>query len=124
MGLSAGLTLEAIVVDCRDASTLGRWWAEVLEWPYAIDDDGFVSVFQPDRHSPLLFFMNVPELKTAKNRLHLDFRGDDQSALVDRFVAHGATRIDIGQGDSPWVVLADPEDNEFCVLASRQDQAR
>ncbi|SHS21963.1 glyoxalase/bleomycin resistance protein/dioxygenase [Mycobacteroides abscessus subsp. abscessus] len=62
--------------------------------------------------------------KTAKNRLHLDFRDDDQRALVDRFLAHGATRIDIGQGDSPWVVLADPEDNEFCVLASRADQAK
>ncbi|CPS07262.1 VOC family protein [Mycobacteroides abscessus subsp. bolletii] len=124
MGLPAGLTLEAIVIDCRDAIALGRWWSEVLEWPHTIDDDGFVSVFQPDRHAPLLFFMNVPDPKTAKNRLHLDFRDDDQSALVDRFLAHGATRIDIGQGDSPWVVLADPEDNEFCVLASRADQAK
>ncbi|MBB4853690.1 hypothetical protein HNP40_001056 [Mycobacteroides chelonae] len=124
MGLSAGLTLEAIVVDSRDASTLGQWWAEVLEWPYAIDDDGFVSVFQPDSHPPLLFFTNVPELKIAKNRLHLDLRDDDQLALMNRFLAYVATRIDIGQGDSPWVVLADPEGNEFCVLASREDQAR
>lgn len=69
MGLPAGLTLEAIVIDCRDAIALGRWWSEVLEWPHTIDDDGFVSVFQPDRHPPLLFFMNVPDPKTAKNRL-------------------------------------------------------
>ncbi|WP_078278206.1 VOC family protein [Mycobacteroides franklinii] len=121
MGLPVGLALEAIVIDCQDASTLGRWWSEVLKWPYAIDDNGFVSVFQPDRHPPLLFFMNGPEPKTVKNRLHLDFRDDDQSALVNRFLAHGAARMDIGQGDSPWVVLADPEGNEFCVLASRAD---
>ena len=116
-----GLELEAIVIDCQDATTLGRWWAEVLQWPYEIADDGFVSVFQPDRHPPLLFFMNGPDPKTAKNRLHLDFRDDDQQALVHRFVAHGATRVDLGQGDPSWVVLADPEANEFCVLASRAD---
>ncbi|BAX98448.1 hypothetical protein MSTE_03143 [Mycobacteroides stephanolepidis] len=121
MGLSAGLTLEAIVIDCHDAATLGRWWADALEWPYAIDDDGAVEVFQPDRHPPLLFFLETPDQKMAKNRLHLDFRGADQHAVVDRFLASGATRIDIGQGESSWIVLADPEGNEFCVLAPSSD---
>jgi hypothetical protein len=61
----------------------------------------------------------VPEPKTVKNRLHLDLRADDQEAEVRRLEALGARRIDIGQGDVTWVVMADPEDNEFCVLCPR-----
>lgn len=69
---------------------------------------------------PGLFFGVVPEGKTVKNRLHLDFRPDDQHAEVERLLALGARRADIGQrGDEPWVVLADPEGNEFCVLGER-----
>jgi hypothetical protein len=63
----------------------------------------------------------VPESKELKNRLHLDFRPADQRAEVDRFIRAGARRADVGQGSSqPWVVLADPEGNEFCVLGPRQ----
>ncbi|MGH3361316.1 MAG: VOC family protein [Nocardioides sp.] len=69
----------------------------------------------PDR-TPGLDFVRLDEVKKAKSRLHLDFRPDDQDAEVARLVAHGARRVDVGQGDQPWVVLADPEDNEFCVL--------
>jgi len=66
----------------------------------------------------------VGEAKAAKNRLHLDFRPDDQAAEVDRLLAQGAVLRDVGQGEQPWVVLADPEGNEFCVLAPRRaDQA-
>jgi hypothetical protein len=70
---------------------------------------------EPDR-TPGLDFVRLDEDKKAKSRLHLDFRPDDQDAEVARLVAHGARRVDIGQGDRPWVVLADPEGNEFCVL--------
>jgi hypothetical protein len=66
-----------------------------------------------------LIFGPVPERKMIKNRLHLDFRPDDQTAEVDRLLALGARRVDIGQGEQPWVVLADPEGNEFCVLGAR-----
>jgi len=58
----------------------------------------------------------VPEAKTTKNRLHIDLDPDDQAAEVDRVIALGARRVDVGQGDVSWVVLADPEGNEFCVL--------
>ena len=68
---------------------------------------------------PGLLFVPVPEPKTIKNRLHLDFRPDDLDAEVERLLALGATRADVGHGDQPWVVLADPEGNEFCVLSSR-----
>jgi hypothetical protein len=65
-------------------------------------------------------FLAVPEPKAVKDRLHLDFRPDDRDAEVDRLLARGATRADVGQGDETWVVLADPEGNEFCVLSSRR----
>ena len=61
-------------------------------------------------------FVRLDEDKKAKSRLHLDLRPDDQDAEVARLVAHEAWRVDIGQGDQPWVVLADPEGNKFCVL--------
>jgi hypothetical protein len=61
----------------------------------------------------------VGEQKSAKNRLHLDFRPGDRDAEVDRLLALGATRADIGQGEQTWTVLQDPEGNEFCILGSR-----
>lgn len=65
---------------------------------------------------PALIFVPVPEAKQSKNRLHLDFRTDDQQAEVDQFLRVGARRVDTGQGSSPWVVRADPEGKEFDVL--------
>ena len=60
--------------------------------------------------------MRLDEPKQGKSRLHLDFRPDDQAAEVAHFIAHGARRVDVGQGDAAWVVPADPEGNEFCIL--------
>jgi hypothetical protein len=74
-----------------------------------------------DEHTyPELVFGTAPEGKTVKNRLHIDLNPDDQQVEVDRLLALGARRIDIGQGDVPWVVLADIEGNEFCVLSARE----
>ena len=73
----------------------------------------------PDR-LPGLLFARVPEPKTLKNRLHLDFRPVDQAAEVSRLLALGARHADVGQGDETWVVLMDPEGNEFCVLSGRR----
>ncbi|WP_216364165.1 VOC family protein [Subtercola boreus] len=64
-------------------------------------------------------FLNSTEAKVGKNRLHLDFVPDDQEAEVERLLGMGAQHVDIGQGETPWVVLADPEGNEFCVLSAR-----
>ena len=65
---------------------------------------------------PGLTFVTMYDPKVTKNRLHLDFRPDSQAAEVDRLVTLGAQRADIGQNEQPWVVLADPEGNEFCIL--------
>ena len=112
------LEWEQVVVATPDPGLLGRWWCEALGWIVA--DDG-PSVFeiqpQPDR-LPGILFLAVDEPKQGKNHLHIDLRPDDQAAEVDRLIALGASRLDVGQGDVPWVVLADPEGNEFCVLQS------
>ena len=113
------LEWEQTNVDARDPLSLGRWWQQALGW-VAVDEgpDVFEIRPAPDR-LPGLLFVPVPEGKTVKNRLHLDFRPDDQGLEVDRLLALGATRVDVGQGEQSWVVLADPEGNEFCVLQRR-----
>jgi hypothetical protein len=114
------LEWEQVVVESRDPVALGQWWLKALRWIIVNDDpDEFEIRPQPDR-LPGLIFEPVTERKQSKNRLHLDFRPDDQDAEVERLIALGASRVDIGQGEVPWVVLADPEGNEFCVLGDRQ----
>jgi hypothetical protein len=115
------LQWEQVIVHAQDPVALGRWWAEALGWVvvYTDDADEFEIRQEPDR-MPGLDFVRLAEARQSKSRLHLDFRPNDQEeqdAEVARLVAHGARRVDIGQGDSPWVVLADPEGNEFCILA-------
>lgn len=114
-----GLEWEQTNVDAKDPVSLGRWWQQALGW--VVVDEG-PDVFEirpaPDR-LPGLLFVPVPEAKTVKNRLHLDFRPDDRDLEVDRLLALGAARVDVGQGEQPWVVLTDPEGNEFCVLGAR-----
>ncbi|CAD6007857.1 VOC family protein [Agreia sp. COWG] len=113
------LTWEELVVDCQDFLAQGHWWADALGWQIVDEDEDSIELRNPDAPGPTLLFLTVLEGKTTKNRLHLDFVPDDQDAEVDRLVAMGASRIDIGQQKQSWVVLADPEGNEFCVLAAR-----
>ncbi|MFG2598672.1 VOC family protein [Streptomyces sp. NPDC048462] len=112
-----GLIWEQLAVDAADPGALGRWWAEALGWAVVTDTfEEYEIRPEPDR-MPGLLFIRVPEGKAGKNRLHLDFRPEDQAAEVARFLELGARPADVGQsGDESWVVLADPEGNEFCVL--------
>ena len=113
------LEWEHVVMDAQDPVALGRWWREALDWVIVNDDpDEFELRPEPGR-LPGLIFEPVDEAKLVKNRLHLDLRPADQDAEVKRLIALGATRLDIGQGAVSWVVLADPEGNEFCVLRNR-----
>ena len=114
------LEWEELAVDSRDPATIGRWWAEALGVTPEEDEDGDVRIHLGGGSAPSILFIRVPEAKTVKNRLHLDFRPDDRDAEVERLLAMGATRADVGQGAESWVVLADPEGNEFCVLSSRR----
>jgi hypothetical protein len=101
-----------------DLGALGRWWQHALGWVVVNDDpEEFEIRPSPDR-LPGLLFVRVRESKSVKKRLHLDFRPDDRDAEVERLTGLGATRVDTGQGEPSWTVLADPEGNEFCVLRS------
>jgi predicted enzyme related to lactoylglutathione lyase len=105
-----------VVVDAEDPHAQARFWAAVLDWDTEADGDE-VEVKPKGGDGTALLFVTVPEPKTVKNRLHIDLRPDDRDAEVERIVALGATRADVGQaGDESWVVLADPEGNELCVL--------
>ena len=116
------LEWEQTIVNARDPRHLARWWQEALDWVMVNEDlaeDEFEIRATADRLPGLLFVL-VSDPKVGPNRLHLDFRPDDQESEVERLLALGATRADVGQGEQTWDVLADPEGNEFCVLASRR----
>ena len=110
---------EHAVIDARDPVALGRWWAEALGWVIMNDTADEFEIRESADRLPGIIFEPVGELKQQKNRLHLDFRPGDQDAEVLRLLGLGAARVDVGQGDVSWVVLADPEGNEFCVLESQ-----
>ncbi|GLZ38627.1 VOC family protein [Actinokineospora sp. NBRC 105648] len=115
-------SVAAIVVDSHDPGALATFWAAATGWRIVRDDPGFASLHAVDGHGPWLEFLRLDDEKTVQNRVHLDVageEGDDQQAAVEDLIARGATRLDVGQGDVPWVVLTDPEGNEFCVLTSR-----
>ncbi|MFE5617204.1 VOC family protein [Streptomyces sp. NPDC056524] len=110
-----------VVVDSHDPRAQARFWAQVLDWKILYEDEHEVVIGADEYALPGLCFLPVPESKTVKNRLHIDLTPDDRDAEVERIVELGARRIDIGQGeDATWVVLADPEGNEFCVLRPKR----
>jgi hypothetical protein len=109
---------------------VARFWAEALGWVISRDEDPEWVVEPPEGSRedcvvPDLLFIKVPEPKTMKNRLHIDLRPEDQAAELARLEGLGATHADVGQGeDRDWVVLADPEGNEFCVQPAHPPQVR
>ena len=111
--------LGAIVFEPADP-IVGRFWSEATGWPIVYDQDGDTAIRDPDGRGPFVTFgPPTGAAKTGKNRVHLDIApppDGDQAAEVERLIALGARRIDIGQGDVSWAVLTDPEGNEFCVL--------
>ena len=121
-----------LAIDCADPHGLARFWCAVLGYEVQEEEDGYVAIGSPlvpegrDRLGPVppsLAFARVPEGKVVKNRLHIDVNPTDreQDEEVRRLLDLGARHADVGQtGDESWVTLADPEGNEFCVLASRR----
>ncbi len=108
-----------VTVDAVDPFRLADFWKAALGWVVVEQDETGVSLAAPGTTMPALDIFKVPEAKTVKNRLHLDLRADGSStaAELDRLMSLGATRLDVGQGgDVTWVVMADPEGNEFCLL--------
>jgi len=110
-------------LTCAGTREAGLFWSKVLGWPLVWDQNEETAIQIPDDVGQLITWGGPPiPPKLAKNRLHLDVAppaDGDQAAEVDRLLSLGAKHVDIGQGDVPWVVLVDPDDNEFCVLSPR-----
>ena len=120
-----------LIVDCHDLKLVAYFWCAVLRYEVLEVQDDLIEIgagtataegFRKEPLPPTIVFVKVPEGKTVKNRLHIDVSPIDASQAdeVERVLALGAKKIDIGQGDVGWVVLADPEGNEFCILRSLQ----
>ncbi|MFE3118856.1 VOC family protein [Streptomyces niveus] len=117
-------------IKALDNSAIGRFWAEALGWGLSSEAPGVSNVeptgdfVWPDAAALCVDVVKVPESKSAtKNRVHIDLATTSlahQAELVERLKSLGATPADVGQGDVPWTVLADPEGNEFCVLEPRE----
>jgi len=105
-----------LVIDCADPDLLGRFWAEVLGYEIEDSEDDDVYITGPE--GPGILFLKTPDGKRGKNRVHIDVTPEgDQMTEVARLEQLGATHVNIGQGERcSWVVMADPEGNEFCVL--------
>ena len=120
------LAVNNLTVDCHDPRAVAAFWTAALGWQVVDENEEGVMIApysdrRPGVH-PVYFQVN-PDEKRVKNRWHFDLAPDDQPAEVARLEGLGARRADIGQGDVPWVVMADVEGNEFCVLTSLPAEA-
>ncbi len=114
------LHLSSVTFDCADALALAGFWSAAVGRPIDTEGDMAASEFfariPGDGHEPLMMFIQVPEGKAAKNRVHLDLAADDRAAEVERLVGLGATVLhEKAEFGFEWTTLADPEGNEFCV---------
>ena len=118
----------AVVADCADPGRVAGFWALATGWVPAgtvLNNGGSgkgVSLRSPEGSGPYLELLPSADPKLVKNRIHLDvapYQDEDHAAAVRALTAAGAVMLDIGQGDVPWTVLADPEGSEFCVLSPR-----
>lgn len=120
------MQLENLVIDAADPQRLGRFWQAVLGSEQLTDEPAGFETRVEFGGGPFLdlCFQRVPEPPTQPPRLHVDLRGGDrQAAEVERLLGLGARHLDIGQGDVPWVVLADPEGYPCCVMEERASYA-
>ncbi|GGM16624.1 VOC family protein [Promicromonospora citrea] len=123
-----------VTVDCADAYSLAQWWKPVLGYQDVPGDPNLPGheecmITDPEGKGVDVLFVQVPEGKSAKNRVHLDLRprADLRDTEIERIAAHGATVVGDHRGiygpGSGWVTFADPEGNEFCVLRSLEEVA-
>ena len=119
------VVINSLTVDCHEPKAVAEFWSLALGWPILVDTPDEVMIAPFNERKPGVFpvlFLRNPDEKRVKNRWHFDLAPDDQAAEVGRLEGLGARRADIGQGDVPWVVMADVEGNEFCVLTSLPEQ--
>jgi hypothetical protein len=122
------LRIQAVTIDSTDPTVPAAFWERALGWRRTYEAEDEIVLEPPagtpaDGVCPDLLFLKVPDRKELKNRLHLDLRPDDQAAEVKRLEALGAARVSVGQGpEVTWVVMADPDGNEFCVLRALRSE--
>ena len=116
-------TFTELIIDAEDAHKLSEFWCAALGYRPTGRYQGVIEIGAPDGSIPTLVFIPNDQPKDRKNRLHIDLnpRGCEQAEEVERLLTLGARHVDIGQGQQSWVVLADPEGNEFCVLQERRE---
>ena len=117
------LTMHSITFDCHEPRRLARFWASALAYNTGRMEDDLATAEDPHGQAPRLLFVQVPEGKVVKNRVHLDLRAGDLDAEVARLTELGArtlTLFDFGPGDT-FTVMQDPEGNEFCVEQGAAD---
>lgn len=112
--------ISELVIDCHDPERAAAFWCGVLGYRVLERDETAVEI-AGEPAAPTLLFSRSDDPKTVKNRLHIDVNATDRDQMeeVARLEGLGARRIDIGQGEPTWVVMADPDGNEFCVLRRR-----
>ena len=126
--MAENLRIQCITIDAHDLKKIASFWAAALDWKITFEDENEISLELLDESPevgriPDILFIKVPDDKVVKNRLHFDLRPQDQATEVSRLESLGAKKIEIGQSDydgTTWVVMADPEGNEFCVLRERK----
>ena len=107
-----------VVIDCVDHKPVVGFWAAALGWEVRPVNDQYVSLVPPETGGLSVLFQKVPEPKTGKNRVHLDFRTEDRAVEVTRLIGLGASVVaEHCLGDFCWTVMLDPVGNEFCVNA-------
>ncbi len=107
-----------LVLDCHDPGRLAQFWAEAIGYRQAVSSDPYLVLVPRHGDGPELVLQRVPEPKTTKNRMHLDIRTREFRPTVDRLAALGARRLQAGISEENgfrWVVMTDPEGNEFCI---------
>jgi hypothetical protein len=117
----------AIAIDAVNPRLVADFWCAVLGWRVVEEEEQGLSIAPADLAWPVIDVFRVPERKSVKNRIHLDLRAEGTStgAELQRLLSLGAVPTDVGQHpDSPWVVLSDPEGNEFCLLARSVEDLR
>lgn len=107
-----------LTMDANDVESLAKFWCEATDYKVADSYYPILAVLDADNPNyPRLLILQVPETKTAKNRLHMEFKADDLKAEANRIVQLGATLIEEREfGDTQWIVMQDPEGNEFCLV--------
>ena len=115
------MTKLGLVLDCADPEALGRFWSEALGYTNAGTFGSYVALLAKEPGDPKLLLQRVEEPKAGKNRMHVDLHVADIEAEAERLVGLGAQRVDTGtqsEFGTTWILMADPEGNEFCICDS------